>query len=45
MSDDGKPTTQYSPDAEFFRNYAIGCGVVFLTFLLGWALIAWFWLH
>lgn len=39
-----KADRQYSPDAEFGRSYLVGCGVVFLVFLLGWALIAYFWL-
>jgi hypothetical protein len=42
--DKQKVDHQFSPDAEFGRSYLIGCGVVFLVFLLGWALIAYFWL-
>jgi hypothetical protein len=45
MADEGKPTEQYNPDAEFGRSYLIGCGVLILVFLVGSALIAWFWLH
>lgn len=43
--DHGKPTKQYSPDSEFFRLYGIGCLVIVLAFLLGTAIIAYFWLR
>ena len=36
---------QYYPDSEFGRMYLVGCGVVIAVFLLGWALIAYFWLR
>jgi hypothetical protein len=45
MAEAGKPTKQYDPDAQFFRAYLVGCGVILLSFLIGWALIAFFWLH
>lgn len=33
------------PDAPFFRAYLVGCGVLLLAFLIGWAIIAYFWLR
>ncbi len=44
MRKDGQPDRQISPDAEFFKMAGVGCGVVFLVFLCGWAAIALFWL-
>jgi hypothetical protein len=44
-AEQGKPTKQVNPDAEFFRSYGIGCAVILLGFLLGVALIAYFWLR
>lgn len=44
-SDEGRPTEQYDADAEFGRMFLVGCGVVFLVFLVGSALIAYVWLH
>jgi hypothetical protein len=38
-------TKQYSADAELGRSFAIGCGVLVLVFLCGWAVIALFWLQ
>ncbi|MBU4557157.1 MAG: hypothetical protein KJ747_09830 [Actinobacteria bacterium] len=32
-------------DAELVRSFAIGCGVLFVVFLIGSGLIAWFWLR
>jgi hypothetical protein len=34
-----------SKDADLARSLLLGCGIVFVLFLLGSALIAWFWLH
>jgi hypothetical protein len=41
----GEPTRQYDPDAELARSFGVGCGVLFVLFLCGWATIAYFWLH
>lgn len=41
----GQPDRQYDPDAEFFRQYGVGCLVVFVAFLLLSGLIGWFWLR
>lgn len=41
----GRPERRKDPDLEFFRSYAIGCGVILLVFLVGWLLIALFWLN
>ncbi len=35
---------QYNPDRELVRSFAVGCGVVFALFLVGWVVIALFWL-
>ena len=40
----GKPDKPYRPDAEFGRSYLIGCLVIMLAFILGTAVIAYFWL-
>lgn len=45
MPEEGEPTRQYSPDAELGRAFAVGCGLLFVLFLLGWALIAYMWLR
>ena len=37
----GRP---YDPDRELVRSFAVGCGVLFVLFLCGWAAIALFWL-
>jgi len=34
----------YSPDRELARSFAVGCGVLFALFLVGWVVIALFWL-
>lgn len=34
-----------NPDADFFRAFGVGCGVLFLAFLLLWALVTFFWLR
>jgi hypothetical protein len=39
------PEAQYDPDAELAKSFAVGCGVLLVLFLIGWALIAYFWLH
>jgi len=35
----------YNPDAELVRSFGLGCGVLVLVFLCGWATIAFFWLR
>ncbi len=35
----------YNPDAELVRSFGVGCGVLILVFLCGWATIAFFWLR
>ena len=40
---EGEPDRQLSPDAELTRSFALGCGVVFLAFLLLAALVFYFW--
>lgn len=40
---DGAPDRQISPDAELTRSFAIGCGVLFLAFLLLTAFVYYFW--
>ena len=37
--------TPYDPDAALARSFGVGCGVLLLVFLVGWMLIAYFWLH
>jgi hypothetical protein len=44
MSTSPKRPRQYSPDSELARAFAVGCGVLFMLFLLGWVVIALFWL-
>jgi len=39
----GEPDRQVSPDAELTRSFALGCGVLFLAFLLLSALVFYFW--
>jgi hypothetical protein len=34
-----------NPDADFFRAFGVGCVVLFLAFLLLWALVTFFWLR
>ncbi|MDZ4168161.1 MAG: hypothetical protein U1E26_00705 [Coriobacteriia bacterium] len=38
-------TQQTDPDADLTRSFGVGCGVIFLVFLCGWATIALFWLR
>ena len=45
MKPEGKPSKQFNADAEFGRSYLIGCLVILLAFLIGTALIAYFWLR
>lgn len=45
MKPEGKPSRQYSGDVEFARSYLIGCLVILVVFVIGSALIAWFWLR
>lgn len=42
-----KPRRQQATnnDAELARSFLIGCGVLFVVFLIGSGLIAWFWLR
>lgn len=40
----GKPSKQTNPDADLTRMFGVGCAVLFGGFLLGWAIIALFWL-
>ncbi len=35
---------QYDPDRELVRAFRVGCGILFTLFLIGWAIIALFWL-
>jgi zona occludens toxin (predicted ATPase) len=39
------PEKQRTKDGDLGRALWFGCGVVFLMFLVGWALIAVFWLN
>jgi hypothetical protein len=41
----GKPDRQYSPDAVLAKQFGLGCGVLFLAFLLMTAAVWWFWTH
>lgn len=45
MPSEPKPEKQYNPDAEFGRAFLIGCGVLILVFLLGTAVITFFWMR
>lgn len=40
-----RPDGQHSKDRDLGRSLLIGCGIVFALYLIGSALIAWFWLH
>ena len=40
---DGVPDRQTNPDAELARSFAVGCGVLFLAFLLLTVLVFYFW--
>jgi hypothetical protein len=42
---EGGPTQQSNPDRELARSFGVGCGVLVLVFLCGWATIAFFWLR
>jgi hypothetical protein len=44
-SDEGRPTKQYDADRETGRMFAVGCFVLVVVFLVGSALVGWFWLH
>ena len=37
------PDRQTNPDAELARSFAVGCGVLFLAFLLLTVLVFYFW--
>lgn len=39
----GEPDRQVNPDAELTRSFALGCGVLFLAFLVLSALVFYFW--
>jgi hypothetical protein len=41
----GEPDRQYDPDAVFGRQFALGCLVLFIAFLLLTASVWWFWTH
>ncbi len=41
----GSPTQQNNPDRDLARAFGVGCGVLVLVFLCGWATIALFWLR
>jgi type VI protein secretion system component VasF len=40
---DGAPDRQVNPDKELTRSFAIGCGVLFVAFLLLTVLVYYFW--
>ena len=40
-----EPDRQYSPDAELGKSFAVGCGVLLVLFVLGWIVIAYFWMR
>ncbi len=42
---EGGPTQQSNPDRDLARSFGVGCGVLVLVFLCGWATIAFFWLR
>lgn len=44
MCSRAKPPRQYSPDRELARSFAVGCAVLLVLFLVGWVVIALFWL-
>jgi hypothetical protein len=39
------PDVPRNKDKDLARSLFIGCGIVFVLYLIGSALIAWFWLH
>jgi hypothetical protein len=41
----GKPDRQYNPDAVLAKQFALGCGVLFVAFLVLTAAVWWFWMH
>ena len=41
----GKPDRQYNPDAVLGKQFALGCGVLFLAFLVLTFAVWWFWTH
>ncbi len=45
MTAAGKPDEPTNPDAVFARSFAVGCGVLFFSFLLLWALVYLFWMR
>jgi hypothetical protein len=40
-----RPDVPRSKDKDLGRSLLIGCGIVFVLYVVGSALIAWFWLH
>jgi hypothetical protein len=40
-----RPDEPRSKDRDLGRSLLIGCGIVIVVYLVGSALIAWFWLH
>ena len=45
MTAAGTPDKPTNPDAAFARSFAVGCGVLFFSFLLLWALVYLFWMR
>ncbi len=45
MSAEEKRDKQFEPDREYFRDYLVGCSVILLAFLIGVAIIAYFWMR
>jgi hypothetical protein len=45
VSTEGKPDRQISPDAEGGRMFLVGCGVIFVAFLLLSAAVYLFWIR
>lgn len=45
MTEEPRHTRQTNPDADLARSFGVGCLVLFGAFLVGWAIIALFWLR
>lgn len=41
----GEPDRQYNPDAAFAKQFAVGCLVLFVAFLLLAVAVWWFWMQ
>jgi hypothetical protein len=39
------PERNRSKDADLTRSFVIGCGILFVLYLCGSGLIAWFWMN